>query len=290
LDGEFWGSGAIQDGLGEGLYAVEALDALGCTGGIDAIPLVAEGDVTLSVPADTVLCAGNALQLEASATGATEAFWSVPDGQDGLGLTAFSASVAEGGTYWTFTAVRLGCVQSDSVQVTGLALPTPNAGQDVLIVSGVVAAIGTAGSTEDWTYAWSPAGDVAFPELAATSTEALFETTTFVLEATTSEGCSAYDTVVVDVLQTLDIPSGFSPNGDGTNDFWNLNGLEQYPSAEITVFNRWGDVLFTQGATDGPWDGNLNGIAVPIGTYYYHIRVDEPALQTEWTGPITILR
>ena len=290
LDGEFWGSGAIQDGLGEGLYAVEALDASGCAGGIDAIPLVAEGDVTLSVPADTVLCAGNALQLEASATGATEAFWSVPDGQDGLGLTAFSASVAEGGTYWTFTAVRLGCVQSDSVQVTGLALPTPNAGQDVLIVSGAVAAIGTAGSTEDWTYAWSPAGDVAFPELAATPTEALFETTTFVLEATTSEGCSAYDTVVVDVLQTLDIPSGFSPNGDGTNDFWNLNGLEQYPSAEITVFNRWGDVLFTQGATDGPWDGNLNGIAVPIGTYYYHIRVDEPALQTEWTGPITILR
>ena len=81
-----------------------------------------------------------------------------------------------------------------------------------------------------------------------------------------------------------------TPNDDGTNDFWNLNGLEQYPSAEITVFNRWGDVLFTQGANDGAWDGKVNGILVPVGTYYYHIRVNEPALQTEWTGPITIMR
>ena len=81
---------------------------------------------------------------------------------------------------------------------------------------------------------------MAFPELAATSTEVLFETTTFLLEATTPEGCSSIDTVVVEVLQTLDIPSGFSPNGDGTNDFWNLNGLEQYPTAEITVLPTGG--------------------------------------------------
>ena len=92
------------------------------------------------------------------------------------------------------------------------------------------------------------------------------------------------------MLQTLDIPSGFTPNDDGTNDVWNLTGLDQYPSAEITVFNRWGDVLFTQGAYDGAWDGRVNGIVVPVGTYYYHIRVNEPALQTEWTGPITIMR
>ena len=37
-------------------------------------------------------------------------------------------------------------------------------------------------------------------------------------------------------------------------------------------------------------DGTLNGIPVPVGTYYYHIRVNEPALQAEWTGPITLMR
>ena len=128
------------------------------------------------------------------------------------------------------------------------------------------------------------------PEFGATGTEGLFESTVFLLTALTSEGCSATDTVLIEVLKELDIPSGFTPNGDGFNDQWNLNGLNQYPSAQITLFNRWGEVLLTQGADEGSWDGTLGGIPVPVGTYYYHIRVDEPALQAEWTGPITLMR
>ena len=122
------------------------------------------------------------------------------------------------------------------------------------------------------------------------ATEALFAATEFILTATSAEGCTGTDTVLVDVLLELDIPSGFTPNGDGINDRWNLGGLDQYPSAEITLFNRWGDVLLTFGSTDGVWDGTLNGIPVPVGTYYYHIRVNEPAMQAEWTGPITLMR
>ena len=49
-------------------------------------------------------------------------------------------------------------------------------------------------------------------------------------------------------------------------------------------------LLMTFDSTEGSWDGRLNGIAVPVGTYYYHIRVDEPAMQAEWTGPITLMR
>lgn len=290
LDGMPWAEGPVQASIGEGLYAVEAVDAQGCTGGIEAIPVLAQGDVSLTVPSDTALCAGTPLELEALSTGATEAYWSVQNGANGLGLSAFSNGILEGDHYWSFTATRLGCVQEDSVLVTGFVLPTPEAGQDALIVSGAASNLGAGGAEESWTYAWSPGTEVAFEESPSTPTNPLFESTTFILQATTLEGCVGTDTVLVEVLQTLDIPSGFTPNDDGTNDFWNLNGLEQYPSAEITVFNRWGDVLFTQGANDGAWDGKVNGILVPVGTYYYHIRVNEPALQTEWTGPITIMR
>jgi len=290
LDAAPWSSGPIQASIGEGVYAVEALDGQGCLGSIESIPLLAQGDVVLSVPSDTALCAGTPLQLQAQATGATEAFWSIQGSSNGVGLNALTDSISEGGHYWTFTATRLGCVQQDSVLVTGWSLPTPNAGPDAMIVSGAAANLGVGGAPESWAYAWSPSVDVAFAELPSTPTNILFETTVFILQATTPEGCSATDTVEVGVLQTLDIPSGFTPNDDGTNDVWNLTGLDQYPSAEITVFNRWGDVLFTQGASDGAWDGRVNGIVVPVGTYYYHIRVNEPALQTEWTGPITIMR
>ena len=290
LDALPWSSGPVQAAIGEGLYAVEATDAQGCSGSIEAIPLLAQGDVNLTVPSDTALCGGTPLQLEAVSTGATEAFWEIHGGAGGVGLSASSEGVEEGGNYWVFTASRLGCVQEDSVLVTGFILPTPDAGQDALVVSGAAVNLGVAGADETWQYAWTPAADVVFVEASSTPTNPLLETTSFILEATSLEGCTGSDTVVVEVLQELDIPSGFTPNDDGTNDRWNLNGLDQYPSAEITVFNRWGDVLFTQGADDGPWDGRVNGIVVPVGTYYYHIRVDEPALQTEWTGPITIMR
>lgn len=290
LDGVFFGNGPDQENLGEGPYAVEVFDPAGCPGSIAAIALVAEGDVQLTLPSDTTLCSGSPLELEATATGATEAYWMLPSGNSGIGLSTGVGAVEEGTVHWVFTAMRLGCVQEDSVAVTGLSLPNPDAGQDAFIVGGTAAFLGAAGAPDEWNYAWTPANAVVSPTAAATATEPLTETTVFVLEATTPEGCSAADTVLVEVLQTLDIPSGFTPNSDGMNDRWNLGGLDQYPSAEITVFNRWGDVLFTQGVDQGPWDGTLNGIPVPVGTYYYHIRVNEPALQTEWTGPITIMR
>lgn len=290
LDGEPVGDNPELDSVGEGNYSVEVTDELGCTGAIASIPVVAEGDVQLSVPADTALCAGSSLVLEAEATGANDASWWLPDGSTGVGLTASSPAISEGTFHWVFTASRLGCVKEDSVQVIGYEAPQPDAGPDVLIPSGTEVVLGQPGPTEGWTYQWFPASDVVFSDEASTSTQPLFVTTTFILEVSSAEGCFGSDTAVVEVLQELGIPSGFTPNGDGINDVWNLSGLMQYPSAQITVFNRWGDVLFTRGAGDDPWDGNLEGIPVPVGTYYYHIRVNEPILETEWSGPLTIMR
>ena len=289
VDGMPAGTGQALTGIGEGNYAVTVTDGEGCTGDIASIPLVAEGDVTLTVPLDTALCAGQSLSLEAMAEGATDVNWTLPDGTTGVGLTPSVASVPEGEEVWVFTASRLGCIRTDSVQVTGWSLPVPDAGVDQVIPEGGTAGIGGE-ADPDLVYGWEPELDVVSPTLAATATEALFAATEFVLTATSAEGCTGSDTVFVDVLLELDIPSGFTPNGDGINDRWNLGGLDQYPSAEITLFNRWGDVLLTFGSTDGVWDGTLNGIPVPVGTYYYHIRVNEPALQAEWTGPITLMR
>lgn len=289
VDGTPAGTGQALTDIGEGNYAVMVTDGAGCTGDIASIPLVAEGDVMLTVPLDTALCAGQPLSLEAMAEGATDVNWTLPDGTTGFGLTPSLASVPEGEGVWVFTASRLGCIRTDSVQVTGWPLPVPDAGVDQVIPEGGTAGIG--GETNpDLVYGWEPELDVVSPTLSATATEALFAATEFVLTATSPVGCVGTDTVFVDVLLELDIPSGFTPNGDGVNERWNLGGLDQYPSAEITLFNRWGDVLLTFGSTDGAWDGTLNGIPVPVGTYYYHIRVNEPALQAEWTGPITLMR
>ncbi|MEQ9168507.1 MAG: Ig-like domain-containing protein, partial [Fulvivirga sp.] len=74
--------------------------------------------------------------------------------------------------------------------------------------------------------------------------------------------------------------AGFSPNSDGNNDHWIINGIESYPNNTVKVFNRWGNAVFeTKGYnnTDNGWFGQTNGklvltgSTVPDGTYFYFI-------------------
>lgn len=81
------------------------------------------------------------------------------------------------------------------------------------------------------------------------------------------------------------IPNGISPNGDGINDYWQLNGVEQYPECSVTVVNRWGQVVFESLGYAEPWRGYYQGELLPIGDYYYSIQLNTESV---FTGFISI--
>jgi len=86
-----------------------------------------------------------------------------------------------------------------------------------------------------------------------------------------SFGC---DTALVTILvecqsSALQIYDGFSPNNDGINDFFRINGLENFQGHELTVFNRWGNQVLKTLDYANDWDGKWEGIDLPEGTYYY---------------------
>jgi len=68
--------------------------------------------------------------------------------------------------------------------------------------------------------------------------------------------------------------SGFSPNGDGVNDYFTVNGLENYPDHKVTVFNRAGNTVFAAVNYRNDWDGNYKGQTLS-GTYFYVIETSE---------------
>jgi gliding motility-associated-like protein len=82
------------------------------------------------------------------------------------------------------------------------------------------------------------------------------------------------------------IPEAFSPNGDGINDEFVINGLSKYQTVEITLFNRWGNVVYqSKNYGEGQGKGGFwNGTAsqglrfgsgpVPAGTYFYILKLD----------------
>ena len=81
------------------------------------------------------------------------------------------------------------------------------------------------------------------------------------------------------------IPKGFSPNGDGINDTWVINGIERFPNNEIQLFNKWGNRVFYAKGYQNNWDGISNAKFVlnskkrlPAGAYLYIIDLKDNSL------------
>jgi gliding motility-associated-like protein len=80
------------------------------------------------------------------------------------------------------------------------------------------------------------------------------------------------------VIPELTFPNTFTPDGDGINDFFYVKGLSLYPGSRVDVYNRWGTLVFSNGAFDtcdepafqGCWDGkSQSGQDLPDGVYFY---------------------
>ena len=69
---------------------------------------------------------------------------------------------------------------------------------------------------------------------------------------------------------SLYVPTAFSPNGDGLNDTFGAvgEGIETY---KLTIYNRWGEVVFASHNVDQKWDGAYKGSPVPFGAYKYEV-------------------
>ena len=60
-----------------------------------------------------------------------------------------------------------------------------------------------------------------------------------------------------------------SPNNDYLNDYFRIDGLEKYPNSLVSIYDRWGSLVFQARNYKNDWLGNMNNIALPDGTYFY---------------------
>ena len=74
----------------------------------------------------------------------------------------------------------------------------------------------------------------------------------------------------------LTIPNTFTPGGvDGLNDTWGMPELRFFEGTRISVYDRWGDLLFYTENPDLRWDGTHEGKEMPVGVYFWMIQVRE---------------
>jgi gliding motility-associated-like protein len=74
----------------------------------------------------------------------------------------------------------------------------------------------------------------------------------------------------------VDVPSGFTPNGDGINDLFIIPGMSDYTSIRLTIFNRYGNLVYENDQYENDWNGtsSKNEGELPDGTYFYVLELD----------------
>ena len=105
---------------------------------------------------------------------------------------------------------------------------------------------------------------------------------------TTCEAESNHE--LVNVLLPIDAPNAFTPNGDGINETWRIEGLSTYRNSVMRIYNRWGQLVYSNnGVYNNDWDGRRNGKDLPTGTYYYVITLNQDS-KTNISGDVSIIR
>ena len=108
--------------------------------------------------------------------------------------------------------------------------------------------------------------------------------------ATADTAITTITIVPAPARDTLIIYNVITPDNDGRNDRWVIDGIEEYGDNEVLIFNRWGDQVRQFDRYDNTtvvWDGtNTSGDLLPAATYYYIIRLR--SIEKVYTGWVII--
>lgn len=101
-------------------------------------------------------------------------------------------------------------------------------------------------------------------------------TTVYKLKVSTVEGCRAEATITITVFTDLLMPTAFSPNGDGKNDYYRIPPSMQLGIDYFAIYNRYGSLVFKTTSGSTSWDGTYLNVQQPVGTYVWIVKHTDP--------------
>jgi gliding motility-associated-like protein len=142
-------------------------------------------------------------------------------------------------------------------------------------------------------YIWTPAAnldDASLPNPVAS----INATTQFTVTGTTLAGCSATDTITVEKSAggnaNFSMPNAFTPNNDGKNDCFGVGRFGDITLEEFSVYNRWGQKVFTTKNPSECWNGFSQGRPLETGGYGYKIKGKSSCGIIDFKGIVMLIR
>ena len=226
---------------------------------------VAAFAAALRLVGDSLLCPGQPGQLAASTTGATAYAWST-------GATTAAITVSQPGTYSVVATYAGGCTSQAQLRVRlRAALLAFSLGPDTTLCAGAALVL-RAPVLSGVTYRWSDGSGGA--------SLVVRQAGEYGLTLTACTGQTA--TRRVAIKSCLFIPNVITPNGDGLNDQFRVEGLAG-TGWQLLLYNRWGRQVYEAADYQHDWGGQ-----VPAGPYYYLLR--QAATATAYKGWVEVVR
>ncbi len=250
---------------------------------VQTIPRIGSNPTAQFTVSDT-LCAGRPVRFLSNTIGVDTWLWDLGNGTTSNQPSPLQYVYGSANTYRVQLVVQnqLGCRSVATQQdITIHPLPTVSAGADKIIQSGASTSLdGSIVNPADHQLTWTPATYLNNPTLLIPQATPPVGTYTYQLMATnTNTRCWNADQMVLAVMDKISVPTGFTPNGDGKNDVWNIPGLGLYPKAVVRVFDRAGQVMYEGRSGSRPWNGTYKGVPLPAGVYVYSIELNDDKMQ-----------
>ena len=254
--GYVWSTGTVgnRDSLvTSGNYWTSITSASNCVT-VDSFELYVRPYADLDIGRDSSLCLGDTVVLGVD-SGFVHYLWSTGSVRNIDTLVATTDA-------WVRVVDSMGCL-SLSDTITYAFNPKPAVPIIQLLPSGLHASFANG-------YTWYFNGQLLPGQTAQDVLDPL--PGWYTVTISNAFGCKeGSDSVRVAEAEAGDfVPGGFSPNGDGLNEVFFVEGIERYPDCHLQVFSRWGEKVFEEQPYTNDWRGtNHAGGELPVGDYYY---------------------
>ncbi len=237
-----------------------------------------------NISPDITVCNGDFFELWAS--GGVSYLWNISEAVFSFDSN-FTTSVIDPTRFYVEVTDGNSCKDTASVFVDVFDRPDLELGADVQTFWGNEVILNPI--TDAVTFLWTPTeglscNDCKNPTVTAT------ETATFYLTVANSIGCLNYDTITITYDGSIYVPSSFSPNGDGDNDFFRAFGKD-IVEFEMSIYDRWGELLFYTENMTNSWDGTYKSELVKTEAYVWEIKYKEVLGSVgQIYGTVTLIR
>jgi gliding motility-associated-like protein len=194
--------------------------------------------------------------------------------------------VSEPDTYFVFMQNGI-CAAFDTAIVQQQVIPIIDLGPDSILCEGQTMVLDATFTLSEVEYLWNTGEEDSV----------LLARLPGLYDVQISNGCGTFfDNILLEFEDCWNvwIPSAFTPNSDGDNDYFRAESDQPFDLFELTVFNRLGEIVFFSTDIQRAWDGTNNGVMCPNDVYNYSLKYisayDVNQGEFEQVGTVTILR